>query len=214
MIVVNKNPRFSGRIRHDFNNLGGTDRVAGLSNVDSDAEAQPTNEQIVEAFSPQKGQTIVGIVTRITNEKVYLDLGMKSEGIIPIEEFSIRGFGHVPEIGDKISVAVVGDNRVSFVMRAQRDCVEALSEYYKSGKPVNGIILGPVKSGFAVWLFPNREFAGRAFLPLSQMDPQVASNRNLLEKYMKEEHPYYIVRIDNNLHVVVSRKSEEVSKTS
>ena len=208
MLVTNKNLRFSGR-----SSLGSHESTQDLAKNISTEKEEPTNEQIVENFSPQKGQTVVGTVTRITDQRVYLDLRSKSEHSLPIEEFSIRGFGHLPEVGDKISVAVVGE-KISFLMRAQRDGLETLMRYYESGKPVNGIILGAIRSGFIVWLFPNpnKELAVRAFLPPSQIDPQIASNPTLLEKYKKEEHPYYIARIENNLNVVVSRKSEVISQ--
>ena len=69
----------------------------GTQNSKGDFQTQ-LEESLKEFNAPQAGQMVEGIVVQITNDYVYVDIGDKSEGLIPTEEFA----GDLPKEGDKV----------------------------------------------------------------------------------------------------------------
>ena len=63
-------------------------------------------ESLKEFNAPQAGQLVEGIVVQITNDYVYVDIGDKSEGLIPVEEFA----DDLPKEGDKVQALLTGHN--------------------------------------------------------------------------------------------------------
>ena len=66
-------------------------------------------ESLKEFNAPQAGQLVEGIVVQITNDYVYVDIGDKSEGLIPVEEFATE---ELPKEGDKIQALLTGYSRI------------------------------------------------------------------------------------------------------
>lgn len=127
-----------------------------------------------EALSGKEFQTISrgAIVTGTVIEKnqsgVYVDLGYKSDGIIPIEEFSDENVNF--EVGDEIKVFVSriddghGQVQLSFKKAKERGSWEDIEEAYKSKTPIEGTITERIKGGYNV-----TALGIRAFLPQSQL---------------------------------------------
>ena len=119
--------------------------------------------------NPEEGQIVEGIVIQITDDLVFLDVGCKSEGRLPVAEFA----GELPEVGDKVQVFLVkkfGRNgpEVSKTRADAKRMWKDVSQAFKSKTPVSGTITKVVKGGFDVNLGGDIH----AFLPISQSDTQ------------------------------------------
>ncbi|MGB5178965.1 MAG: S1 RNA-binding domain-containing protein, partial [Gammaproteobacteria bacterium] len=103
-----------------------------------------------------RGAVVTGTVVDIQSDSVIVNAGLKSEGIIPIEEFK-NALGEVEiEIGDEVEVSLeavedgFGETKLSRE-KAKRDEVwRRLEKAYENGDIVKGVISGKVKGGFTV----------------------------------------------------------------
>lgn len=156
----------------------------------------------------KEGQIAQGTVTGIEKDYITIDLGMKSEGRIPISEFMDNESGCCPEIvvGSTIDVFIErfeGRNG-SMVLsreRALKNVIwQKLWDIYRQEEYVHGKIIGRVKGGFAV------EVDGVvAFLPGSQVDVRPIRDISSLVGVMQ---PFQILKMDNAQgNVVVSRRA-------
>lgn len=148
------------------------------------------------------GTVVKGTIIRLTDDFATVDVGLKSEGRIPLREF-----GQNPElkIGDQIEVLVdrYEDRDGNIVLsreKARRE--EAWAELEKSmnaGQRVNGIIFGRVKGGFTV------DLSGAiAFLPGSQIDIRPIRD---ITPLMGISQPFQILKMDRvRGNIVVSRR--------
>ena len=116
----------------------------------------------------EDGQLIDGVVVQVTPEQVFVDVGYKSEGKIPISEFSV-----LPNVGDTVSVVLVtkenkhGEVIVSKQKADAQKGWRVLRQAMKDKTPVEGVITKVVKGGFDV------DLKGvHAFIPISQPDHQ------------------------------------------
>ncbi|MBQ7660133.1 MAG: 30S ribosomal protein S1 [Alphaproteobacteria bacterium] len=148
------------------------------------------------------GSVVKGTIIRVTDDFVMVDVGLKSEGRIPLREF-----GQNPElkVGDQIEVMVdrYEDKDGNIVLsreKARRE--EAWVELEKSmnaGERVNGIIFGRVKGGFTVDLQ-----GAIAFLPGSQIDIRPIRD---ISPLMGVSQPFQILKMDRERgNIVVSRR--------
>lgn len=115
----------------------------------------------------EDGQIVTGTVVQLNNEYVFVDVGYKSEGKIPVDEFI-----EVPVIGDKVNVAIInkegkgGQIIVSKKRADARERTEALKEAAESKTPVVGKFVKAIKGGYEVDL--GADYKG--FCPLSKAD--------------------------------------------
>src|SRR5215475_13175774 len=122
----------------------------------------------------QEGEVVRGRVVEVRDSEVLVDIGYKSEGAIPIEEF--RHAGSLPKAGDEIEVFLESkeDNEGLIVLskdKADKIKVwDAISGAHDSGTPVQGRVVEVVKGGLAV------DVGVRAFLPGSQVDLRPVKN--------------------------------------
>ncbi len=148
------------------------------------------------------GSVVKGTIIRLSDDFATVDVGLKSEGRIPLREF-----GQNPElkIGDQIEVLVdrYEDREGNIVLsreKARRE--EAWAELEKSmnaGERVNGVIFGRVKGGFTV------DLSGAiAFLPGSQIDIRPIRD---ITPLMGISQPFQILKMDRvRGNIVVSRR--------
>jgi small subunit ribosomal protein S1 len=121
----------------------------------------------------QEGEVVRGRVVEVRDSEVLVDIGYKSEGTIPIEEF--RGSA-LPKAGEEIEVYLESkeDNEGLIVLskdKADKIKVwDAISTAHDSGMPVEGRVVEVVKGGLAV------DVGVRAFLPGSQVDLRPVKN--------------------------------------
>ncbi len=141
--------------------------------------AQPTEERMEDWFTQEfsdfeEGEVVRGRVVQVRGGEVLVDVGYKSEGTIPLEEFTRSGI--MPKVGDEIEVYLEAkeDNEGLIVLskdRADKIKVwDVVSRAYEKGMPVEGRVVEVVKGGLAV------DVGVRAFLPGSQVDLRPVKN--------------------------------------
>ena len=171
----------------------------------SDEGMQALKKEYDNFEAPEAGTVKTGRVIAISGGTVFVDVGGKSEGHIPLEEFDDE-----PKVGDDVEVFIVrteGYNGVLEVSKkkADRARVEILiDESFKNGTPIKGTIVEVSKSGYKVRLGADI----MAFLPMSQADVQRVEEPNSL---IKTRSYFYIERMTHNkktgeYNIVVNRR--------
>ncbi len=153
-----------------------------------------------------EGSVVKGIVIGVDDDYVLVDVGLKSEGRVPLQEFSKPG--EDPEIkeGDTVEGFVErmeNHDGMSVLSREKARREEVWIELEKSheaGERVTGEIFGQVKGGFTV------DLGGAvAFLPGSQVDIRPVRD---IKPLMHNPQPFHILKMDRSRgNIVVSRRS-------
>lgn len=159
------------------------------------------------------GAIVTGKVIGIGNDFVTINVGLKSEGQVPIQQFQdINGDVEV-QVGDDIEVALDavengwGETRLSREKAKRAKAWISLSRAFENNQPVMGIISGKVKGGFTVELD-----SIRAFLPGSLVDVRPVRDPSGLEG---KELEFKVIKLDQKRNnVVVSRRSVVESESS
>ncbi|MFI5143478.1 MAG: 30S ribosomal protein S1 [Thermoanaerobaculales bacterium] len=162
-------------------------------------------EMVEESFQHlREGDVVRGTVVAVNDSDVVVDIGFKSEGIIPRTEFLDREGKVTVKAGDEVDVLVerfdemTGEIRLSRERAAKMRVWEVLETAYRDGAPVRGKVVERVKGGLAV------EIGVRAFLPGSLVDLRPSRR---LEDYVGEEIEARIINFDRRrANVVLSRK--------
>ena len=181
----------------------------GAQNSKSDFQTQL--EESLKTFSaPETGNLVEGTVVQVTNDYVYVDIGDKSEGLIPVEEFA----EDLPKEGDKVQALLTGHNSSGPVLSKKKAdskrYLKEIQQAWKDKTPVDGVIAKVVKSGYEVDLGIDR----MAFLPISQADSEKVEKP---ESLLGMKSKFYIERLysDNKLNPVVNRRKyleEEITE--
>jgi small subunit ribosomal protein S1 len=173
----------------------------------------PMTESFAEMFEESlvnqnltRGAVVTGTVVDIQSDSVIVNAGLKSEGIIPIEEFKNAAGEIEIEVGDEVEVSLeavedgFGETKLSRE-KAKRDEVwRRLEKAYENGDIVKGVISGKVKGGFTVDI---EEI--RAFLPGSLVDVRPVRDPVFLEG---KELEFKLIKLDQRRNnVVVSRRA-------
>jgi len=153
-----------------------------------------------------EGRVVKGTITAIEGDKAVIDVGLKSEGRVPLKEFAMPGQPHGLSVGDEVEVFVDrvenadGDAMLSRD-RARREAAwDKLEEEFGEGKRVEGVIFGRVKGGFTVDLN-----GAVAFLPGSQVDIRPVRD---VQPLMDVPQPFQILKMDRRRgNIVVSRRA-------
>lgn len=153
-----------------------------------------------------EGSVVKGRIIAVRDDAVLVDVGLKSEGRIPLREFSTPGEDPEIRIGDEVEVFVdrmENRNGESVLSREKARREEAWVELEKShekNERVTGIIFGRVKGGFTV------DLGGAvAFLPGSQVDIRPIRDVSAL---MGAPQPFHILKMDRARgNIVVSRRA-------
>ena len=113
-------------------------------------------EKSLSGFKYIEGQIIKGTVLSVTNDTVVVDVGLKSEGRIPLKEFHSPGEEHGVKIGEKYDVYLEklenkeGEALLSRERARKEESWNNLEKIQDSNKQIVGIITERVKGGFAV----------------------------------------------------------------
>ncbi|MCE3231223.1 MAG: ribosomal protein [Alphaproteobacteria bacterium] len=153
-----------------------------------------------------EGSVVKGLIVGIHNDIAIIDVGLKSEGRVPLKEFTGHGRTAELRVGDTVDVYVErmedknGEALLS-VEKARREAVWGeLDKSYQDGILVNGVIFGKVKGGFAVDLD-----GAVAFLPGSQVDIRPIRD---ITPLMNIVQPFKLLKMDKaRSNIVVSRRS-------
>ncbi len=153
-----------------------------------------------------EGRVVKGTVTGIENDLAVIDVGLKSEGRVPLREFAAPGQKADLKIGDEVEVFVdrVENSHGEAMLsrdRARREAAwDKLETDFSKAERVEGIIFGRVKGGFTVDLN-----GAVAFLPGSQVDIRPVRDVTPL---MDLPQPFQILKMDRRRgNIVVSRRA-------
>ena len=178
---------------------------AGKEESQGTVSRNQMRELVEESFQHlREGDVVRGTVVAFNDNDVVVDIGFKSEGIIPRSEFTGRDGKLTVKPGDEVDVLVerfdemLGEIRLSRERAAKMRVWEVLETAYRDGSPVRGKVVERVKGGLAV------DIGVRAFLPGSLVDLRPTRR---LEDYVGEEVEAKIINFDRRrANVVLSRK--------
>jgi len=185
--------------------LGSSHLMATAAFPSRDEFAALLNETLGDSEGFE-GRVVKGTVTAIENDLAVIDVGLKSEGRVPLREFAAPGQKAELNVGDEVEVFV---DRVENVHgeamlsrdRARREAAwDKLEHEFAAGNRVDGVIFGRVKGGFTV------DLGGAvAFLPGSQVDIRPVRD---VQPLMDIPQPFQILKMDRRRgNIVVSRRA-------
>ena len=180
--------------------------MASQAHPTRDEFAALLNETLGGADTQFEGRVVKGTVTALENDLVVIDVGLKSEGRVPLREFAPQGQKADLKVGDEVEVFVDRvENAYGEAMlsrdRARREAAwdRLEGDFSKDGR-VEGTIFGRVKGGFTV------DLGGAvAFLPGSQVDIRPVRD---VAPLMDIPQPFQILKMDRRRgNIVVSRRA-------
>ncbi len=179
-----------------------------MSTVSKGSEAQLDRETLAALYEEtfknlEEGTITEGRVVALTKDKVVVDIGYKSEGIIPGDQFSSEEIQNL-KVGDKLQVYIeeCEDEDGNLVLSKEKadkmKIWEELEKLYKDEKSIEGKIVSRIKGGMMV------DIGVKAFLPGSQIDLHPVRD---LDGLVGKTFPLKIIKINHRRgNVVVSRR--------
>lgn len=163
-------------------------------------------EESLKGVKLQAGGLVTGEVVHVDNEVVIVNAGLKSEGVIPADQFKDESGEITVHVGDKVEVVLeqyedgFGETRLSREKANRMKAWEDLETAYESQSIVKGVLTGKVKGGFTVTID-----AIRAFLPGSLVDVRPVRDPSYLEG---KELEFKVIKLDRKRdNIVVSRRA-------
>ncbi|MGI6033134.1 MAG: 30S ribosomal protein S1 [Coriobacteriales bacterium] len=179
--------------------------VFDMNDVPSDEELNTMIDGTINPFD--EGDLVTGTIVKIDRDEVLLDIGFKSEGVIPARELSIRKDvdpSEVVNIGDEIEALVLQkeDKDGRLILSKKRAEYErawiSVEEKFNSGENVEGEVIEVVKGGLIL------DIGLRGFLPASLVDLRRVKDLNT---YLGETLEARVIEMDRNRNnVVLSRR--------
>ena len=183
-----------------------TEPEAGVWTTGPDGELIPDYEGTFPTIN--EGQVVHGTVVRVDKDEVLVDIGYKSEGVIPVAELSIRRNVNPADevsVGDEIDALVMtkedAEGRLLLSKKRARfelawKAIEAAAE---SGEPVNGRVIEVVKGGLIL------DLGVRGFLPASLVDIRRVQD---LDEFLGKELRCKVIELNRSRNnVVLSRRA-------
>ncbi len=180
-------------------NYDAADFAAALANFD--------REQAAESAAAQNLTTeevvVTGTVIKVTDKHVVIDIGLKSEGLIPIDQVLDANGVSKFQAGDTVEVVVEreeseGGYLVSYDKAMRHKVWDTLEKASIDKTPVKGMVLSRVKGGLTV------DIGIKAFLPGSQVEVRPVRN---LDGYIGTEIEVRVIKLNKKRgNVVISRK--------
>ncbi|AFU97731.1 30S ribosomal protein S1 [Simiduia agarivorans] len=163
-------------------------------------------EESLKSVDMIPGTIVTGVVIDIDKDWVTVHAGLKSEGVIPAEQFKNENGELTLSIGDEVQVALetvedgFGETRLSREKAKRAEAWKVLEAAHNADEVVTGVINGKVKGGFTV------DVASiRAFLPGSLVDVRPVRETAHLEG---KELEFKVIKLDQKRNnVVVSRRA-------
>lgn len=188
----------------DFKKLGAADIG---EHEDPDAEQQSSefaalyNESLKER--PERDKIIEGTVVRIDQETVLVDIGLKSEGYVPVSEFYDANGELTVQVGDKIRVLMTReDGKKGYILSKKKADYQAawekIGESGHEGGIVEGTITARINGGYSV------DIGVPAFLPASQVDIRPSSDS---DSYIGLKARFKVIKVNQKRdNIVLSRR--------
>jgi small subunit ribosomal protein S1 len=171
----------------------------------SDAEFEAALETSIRAM--EEGRVIEGVVVKVDPDEVLLDIGWKSEGVIPVRELSIKADvdpRSIVAVGEVVQAMVLNreDDLGRLVLSKKRAQYEAawgsIERIYHEDRTVQGTVIEVVKGGLIV------DIGLRGFLPASLVDMRRVRD---LAPFIGQALECKIIELDRNRNnVVLSRR--------
>ncbi len=179
----------------------------------ADVTASPVNESFSELLDQSfqemtsiEGSVVAGTVLSVEKDMILIDVGLKSEGRVPLREFGNNEEDIKINAGDVVEVYIerledINGHAVLSREKARREeSWVNLEKALEKQQRVNGVIFGRVKGGFTVDLE-----GATAFLPGSQVDIRPIKDLGVL---MGTPQPFQILKMDRRRgNIVVSRRA-------
>lgn len=152
----------------------------------------------------KEGRLLKGKIIGVSEEGVIVDVGMKSEGRVPIKEFLGRDGKLRVQVGDEVEVMLLGKEEEGLLILSKQraDMVRVWEKIRRSnehGEPIEGEIVSEVKGGFMV------DVGIKAYLPLSQVDRRPVKNPS---SFVGRRFKFRVIKIDSKKgNVILSRKA-------
>jgi small subunit ribosomal protein S1 len=153
-----------------------------------------------------EGTVVKGRVIAIENDAALIDVGLKSEGRVPLKEFAAGGGEPALNVGDTVEVYLErmedknGEAQLSREKARREEAWTQLEKSFQGNERVTGVIFGRVKGGFTVDLN-----GAVAFLPGSQVDIRPVRD---IAPLLGSPQPFQILKMDRSRgNIVVSRRA-------
>jgi small subunit ribosomal protein S1 len=163
-------------------------------------------DESLSTLEMQPGSIVTGVVLDVDKEWVTVHVGLKSEGVISLDEFRNNDGSVEIESGDEVQVALeavedgYGETRISREKARKIGTWKKLEEALETGEFVEGKVLARVKGGFSVEVD-----VVKAFLPGSLVDIRPVKEAPELENTVQE---FKVIKLDyKRNNVVLSRKA-------
>jgi small subunit ribosomal protein S1 len=173
-----------------------------LESTGPSKEMQEIYEQSVRDII--EGEIVRGTILEVRDDAVLVDIGYKSEGLIPLKEFRSPAGEITAKVGDVVDVYLEQKEDTEGLIVLSREKAEKikiwdeLSKIYDKGGAVTGTILGRTKGGLIV------DIGVRAFLPGSQVDLRPVRD---LDKLIGKAFPMKIIKLNQKRgNIVLSRR--------
>ena len=174
--------------------------------IEVDGKLVPNYDATIHPFS--EGDVVSGQVVRIDQDEVLVDIGYKSEGVIPSNELSIRKSvdpSDEVELGEEVDALVLTkeDQEGRLILSKKRARFEKawrkIEEAAETGKPVTGTVIEVVKGGLIL------DLGVRGFLPASLVDIRRVQN---LDEFMGQQLECKVIELNRSRNnVVLSRRA-------
>ncbi len=187
------------------------DAMSGSSTGESGSFASEFEKRVSSGLdSLRPGKIVSGTVAGLNKEVATIDIGFKSDGIVPIEQFTNSEGKVTVQIGDKIDVFILaleseqGQVLLSKERAEQKKVWDKVEDAYKSGALISGKVVQKVKGGLQV------DIGIPAFLPGSQID--IRPHRNL-DKFIDQVFEFKVLKITRDKgNIVLSRRAVLMSE--
>jgi len=189
----------------DFKRL---DAAANGDHDDMDAEQQSNEFAALYTESlkerPERDKIIEGTVVRIDQETVLVDIGLKSEGFVPIADFRDASGELTVKAGDRIRVLMTReDGKKGYILSKKKadslDAWDKIGSAAKEGGILEGIITARVNGGY------NVDIGVPSFLPASQVDIRPSSDA---DSYIGLKARFKVIKINQKRdNIVLSRRA-------
>jgi small subunit ribosomal protein S1 len=174
--------------------------------IEVDGKLVPNYDATIHPFS--EGDVVSGKVVRIDQDEVLVDIGYKSEGVIPANELSIRKTvkpSEEVELGEEVDALVLTkeDQEGRLILSKKRARFEKawrrIEQAADSGEPVEGTVIEVVKGGLIL------DLGVRGFLPASLVDIRRVQN---LDEFMGQKLECKVIELNRSRNnVVLSRRA-------
>ena len=179
---------------------------AGVWTTTEDGERVPDYDSTFPTIN--EGEVVHGTVVRVDKDEVLVDIGYKSEGVIPVAELSIRRSINPEDevrLGDEIDALVLTkeDAEGRLILSKKRARFEmawkAIEQAAESGEPVDGRVIEVVKGGLIL------DLGVRGFLPASLVDIRRVQD---LDEFLGQELRAKVIELNRSRNnVVLSRRA-------